>query len=160
MLQYILSYLNTLGKTKQFPVQISEFVHINEEVIHNLLCFQWIILKLFTLESNTKSSQYTYMYTYIHTYTALCRSFYNCLCSSIRCCLSKAYFHQLLKCFEFRHVLFDVSYRRLCNICSILPRYDSIWWSRINRLDNLQLFVNCQCYLSSFSLLFIFFALH
>ena len=32
---YILGYLNTLGQTKQFPVQISEFVHTSEEVNDN-----------------------------------------------------------------------------------------------------------------------------
>ena len=34
---YILGYLNTLGLTNQFPVQISEFIHINEEVINHYL---------------------------------------------------------------------------------------------------------------------------
>ena len=33
-IQYILGYLNTLGQTKQFPVHISEFVHISEEPIN------------------------------------------------------------------------------------------------------------------------------
>ena len=32
--QCILHYLNILGQTKQFSVQISEFVHISEEVIN------------------------------------------------------------------------------------------------------------------------------
>ena len=33
-IQHILGYLNTLGQTKQFPVHISEFVHISEEAIN------------------------------------------------------------------------------------------------------------------------------
>ena len=33
MHMYISGYLNPLGQTEQFPVQISKFVHISEEVI-------------------------------------------------------------------------------------------------------------------------------
>ena len=33
--EYIIAYLNTLCQMKQFPIQISEFVHISEEVINH-----------------------------------------------------------------------------------------------------------------------------
>ena len=62
------------------------------------------------------------------------------------CRLSEAHFHRLLKCLNLWHILFDVSYHWSCNTCTVLLRYDSMWWSSMDRTDNLQFFVDCQHY--------------
>ena len=120
MVQYTLDYLNTLGQTKQFLVQFSEFVHINEEVINNLLTLSLDNFEVVHSRIQHETLTIHMHMRYIHTYIALHQSF---LYLSVFIIFDVAFWKLIF--FDFLNAsIFDTSFLMLVTVdCTLYVPY-------------------------------------